>query len=107
MNGETPLKKAIVDAINATGLAKVWSVPSGRAKGGKIRLAPEGTPDVCGYQRRDGRAVFVEVKRPKGHRRESQVQFIQGARTSGCIAGFAESVQEAIDLILSASKEAA
>lgn len=76
--------------------------------GGKVRPNVRGLPDLVGYvpQNRAQRtgigrdvqippqraiSLWIEVKRPKGHRRPEQEQFIRQAKADGCIAFFAES----------------
>lgn len=76
---EQNIVKAVLDAINRSGLAKVWRNQSGivRTRGGFMHLAPKGSPDIVGYML-DGSARFVgiEVKKPKkdgGHTNAEQV----------------------------------
>ena len=59
-----------------------------------VELGIEGTPDLEGYSS-TGRAIYIEVKRPGGKRREAQSRFIHAALAAGCLAGFAESVEDA------------
>jgi hypothetical protein len=59
-----------------------------------VELGIEGTPDLQGHSR-TGRAIYIEVKAPKGPRRQQQEQFIAMAQDMGCLAGFATSVEEA------------
>ena len=59
-----------------------------------VELGIEGTPDLEGYSSQ-GRAIYIEVKRPGGKRREAQERFILAAAERGCLAGFAESVEQA------------
>lgn len=48
----------------------------------------------------DGRAAWIETKRASGGtRRKEQENFIEQMRKRGCPAGFAKSVQDAIDII--------
>lgn len=104
---EQELKTAIEKAINATYRAFVWVQNSGRAKGGKIRLAPEGCPDIFGFMLRDGRAVGIEVKKPghrpcdtKPERRELQAEWGRMMLAAGCIWGQVTSVEEAVRLVM-------
>lgn len=100
MNQETHLKRAIIDAINASGLARVWNSPAGvaRVRRGYVHMAPRGTADISGHTR-FGRAVYLEVKLPKGVVSDEQTAFIAEAKRSGCIAGIVRSVGEAIELL--------
>ena len=59
-----------------------------------IRFGKKGSPDIHGYLK-DGRALFVECKRPTGSkRRAEQVEWIERARTHGCVAFFAVSADD-------------
>lgn len=103
---ETDIKRAIVTAMNATGLCRVWSTPSGRVqvRGGWMSLAPEGTPDICGWAR-DGRFVGVEVKVPghktKPERAAKQSQAQTDIRSAGGISGQVEDAASAVRLLSS------
>jgi len=102
---ETALRAAIVDALNATGLVRVWSVHAGRVRvrGGWMHLSPVGTPDVCGYALRDGRFIGIEIKvignRTAKERAEAQHDFQQDITKHGGIAGQVTSVTEAVALV--------
>lgn len=104
-NPETALKAAVIEAINATGLAVVWSTPSGKVptRGGWVQLAPVGTPDVIGFMRRSGLLVAVEVKLPKDttavERRLLQGAWRDRAAAAGCVVGVARSVAEAVEIV--------
>ena len=54
-----------------------------------------GSPDIHGFMR-DGRALFIEVKRPSGAVRPEQERFISDARAAGCVAFIARSVNDAV-----------
>ena len=58
-----------------------------------IRFGFKGQPDVCGYLN-DGRALFVEVKKPSGEVTPEQAEFLQSARSAGCVAFVARSVDD-------------
>jgi hypothetical protein len=103
---ETALKREIVDALNKTGLCRVWSTPSGKVqvRGGWMYLAPEGTPDVCGFAR-DGRFVGIEIKVPKhktkADRAEKQLAMQHAIRIAGGISAQVESVDQALTILRS------
>lgn len=59
-----------------------------------VDMGVEGTPDLAGHSR-TGRAIYIEAKRLGGRRRTAQERFILAAQESGCLAGFASSVEEA------------
>lgn len=60
---------------------------------------PVGFPDLFGFRKSDGRAVFIEVKTKRGRASEKQKQFLAKMREYGAIAGIARSEEEAIKLI--------
>ena len=60
---------------------------------------PPGFSDLFGFRRSDGRAVFIEVKAPKGRPSINQIQFLAKMREYGAIAGIARNPEEAIKLI--------
>lgn len=59
------------------------------------RVLIPGWPDLTGFRRSDGKAVFIEVKTKTGRPSAEQVRFIELAKRSGCLAGFARSVEDA------------
>lgn len=59
---------------------------------------PKGFSDLFGV-RNDGRAFFIEVKKPHGAVRPEQTHFLAEMRKSGAIAGICRSAEEAIKLI--------
>ena len=63
-----------------------------------IKFGFEGCPDILG-QLTDGRLLAVEAKRPKGDRRRGQIVFINAAKKNRAVAGFVESVNDAILLM--------
>lgn len=60
---------------------------------------PVGFPDLFGFRKSDGRAVFIEVKTKRGRASEKQKQFLSKMREYGAIAGICRSPEEAIKLI--------
>ena len=60
---------------------------------------PVGFSDLFGVRRSDGRAVFIEVKKPTGRVRPEQKNFIEQMRKNGAIAGICRSVEDAVKLI--------
>jgi hypothetical protein len=68
-----------------------------------MKGAPKGTPDVCGYCPRTGRAVFIEVKAGT-ELSEEQESFLDKAKAAGCLAGVARSVSDALKIVRGESK---
>lgn len=60
---------------------------------------PKGFSDLFGFRRCDGRAVFVEVKKPGGRISHEQKHFISSMRNLGAIADICYSAAEAVELI--------
>lgn len=59
---------------------------------------PKGFSDLFGFRKSDGRAVFIEVKTPKGKPSTEQVKFLETMRKYGAVAGVCRSVEEALKL---------
>jgi hypothetical protein len=57
-----------------------------------------GTSDLIGFDR-NGRFIAIETKTPGGKRTAEQENFIRLVREHGGLAGFAESVEEAQEII--------
>ena len=60
---------------------------------------PPGFSDLFGVRRSDGRAVFIEVKKPGGRVSPAQQHFIRQMKDVGAIAGICLSAAEALALI--------
>lgn len=61
---------------------------------------PPGFSDLFGVRKSDGKAVFIEVKTPKGRPTDKQVKFINQMEKHGAIAGICRSAEEAVNLII-------
>lgn len=62
---------------------------------------PAGFPDICGYRRSDGKAVYIEAKVKPNGPTDKQTAFIEKARSAGCLAGVCYSAEDALAVILS------
>lgn len=60
---------------------------------------PAGFSDLFGVRISDGKAVFIEVKTPKGRPTERQQKFLHCMKECGAIAGICRNSEEAISLI--------
>ena len=60
---------------------------------------PAGYSDLSGVRKSDGRAVFIEVKTPKGVVSEDQKHFLHQMRECHAVAGVARNVEDALRLI--------
>ncbi len=78
------------------------NVGSGFTKDGRYfnTGVPKGFSDLFGVRKSDGKAVFIEVKTPKGRPTDKQINFINQMKKQGAIAGICRSAEEAINLIL-------
>lgn len=74
---------------------KVWRIRERIP--GQGRLSTAGIPDLIGVGP-GGRAIFLEVKRPKGRHRLSQELFIDEVKKAGAVAGFVDSWSSVVDL---------
>ncbi len=60
---------------------------------------PKGFSDLFGFRKKDGRAVFIEVKTPKGRVSKEQLRFIEKMIANGAIAGICRSAEDALKLV--------
>ncbi len=93
---ETPLARAIRDALTAIGVY-CWRANAG-GYSRRMRGAPAGTPDIIGFLV-GGKMLALEVKAPGGKERPAQTEWLAHARAAGCIVGVVRSPQEAVDLV--------
>lgn len=61
---------------------------------------PAGFPDLAGYRRSDGKAVYIEVKVAPNKPTDKQLAFLARARSAGCMTGVAYSAEDAVNIIL-------
>jgi hypothetical protein len=79
---ESDIVRQVIQVVNDSRLAYVWRCQSGTLLGGRVHLAPPGTPDIVGFRRRDGRFVGLEVKVPG--KKPSSEQLVAGQRIRDC-----------------------
>lgn len=72
--------------------------------GQEIHIGVKGESDIRGH-RADGRAFYIEAKTPVGHHREEQKKFIKAMKESNALAGFAHSVEEALEIVFPKNEE--
>ena len=79
-----------------------------RANVGKVKQSdgrwfdsglPAGFPDLFGFKPENGKAYFIEVKTPVGHRRKDQINFANFLRDKCAIYGVARSAEEAVKIV--------
>lgn len=100
---ETGLQKEILDALAKhprVGFIGRNTRGQFKTKWGGVVWAGlcNGATDLCGYLT-DGRALFIEVKTPKGALQQNQAEFLENARKCGCCVGVARSVEEALSIV--------
>lgn len=66
---------------------------------------PKGFSDLFGFRKCDGRAVFIEVKTPKGRPTQEQKHFLEMMRKAGAIAGVCRSAEDAVSLVESVEEK--
>ncbi|WP_448529177.1 VRR-NUC domain-containing protein [Raineya sp.] len=83
--------KAIILYLNAFGCvawrqnnAGVWDAKKQCYR--KNQFSRRGIPDIVGYRKSDGKAIFVEVKSGKDRLSAEQKEFLREARENNCIA---------------------
>lgn len=72
--------------------------------GQEIKIGQVGHSDLYGI-RDDGKAIFLEVKTPIGKASKEQKNFIKAVKNKGALAGFAHSVEEAINIVFPKKEE--
>ena len=66
--------------------------------GRPIRIGVPGMSDLQGH-RPDGRCFYLEIKLPGRKPRKNQQRFLSAMRKSGAIAGWADSVEKAVEVV--------
>lgn len=101
MTEEHKIQNEIRLALADTCVIFRMNVFTGRTVDGRYIASgvPKGFSDLFGFRKSDGKAVFIEVKTPKGKPSKEQVKFLETMRKYGVIAGICRSAEEAINLI--------
>lgn len=60
---------------------------------------PKGFPDLFGFRKSDGRAVFIEVKTEKGRPSKEQKHFLEVMDKYDVLHGIARSVDDALEIV--------
>lgn len=109
---EADLYQDIIDAGNGVGLALLWRNQSGtvRVRGGWMRLAPPGAPDIVGFMLRgpkSGAFVGIECKSWKEKLTARQESWRREILRVGGVAFVTHTVGEAIEALSRAAEVAA
>ena len=99
---EHDIQNEIRAAVSPYAIMFRINVGSGKTVDGRYfnTGVPPGFSDLFGFRKNDGKAVFIEVKSPKGTPTLKQTKFLETVRKNGAIAGIARSAEEAIKIIL-------
>ena len=98
---ETIIQNKIMVELSKLG-CKVHRTHSGlfyTSYGERIRIGKPGQSDLQGHRSPDGKCFYIECKTQTGAKRKEQEKFIEAMKSSGAIAGFARSVEEALKLV--------
>ena len=98
---EIDIQNTIRNGIND--IAVIFRINVGSFKVGDRIIStgvPKGFPDLFGFRRTDGKAIFLEVKTPKGKLRKEQEVFKEALSKQNVIYGVARSLEEAREIIL-------
>lgn len=95
---ERTIQAQVLQYLRYRGI-KAFRINSGMISTGEkhsrrmIRLAPKGSADIWGVLP-GGRAVFVEIKTPKGRTTVLQEMFLEEMREQGAVAFVARSIED-------------
>ena len=97
---EEQIQSNIVKALNTVG-CKVWRTNAGtfRRDNYIIHGLPAGYPDISGYRKSDGKAIFIEVKTKTGKLRDVQRGFALSVKFDDVLYGVARSVEDALKIV--------
>ena len=105
--GEEQSEKEVQDLIRSAiaPYASIYNTTTGVFKVGYgknvrwIRTFPNGTPDLIGFRKKDGKFVSIEVKNAKGQLREDQKEYFRIYRKFPILTGVARSVEDAFNIL--------
>ena len=67
--------------------------------GRRIHIGQKGQSDLHGHRVQDGKAFYIETKTPVGKASKEQLDFIKAMKESNSLAGFANSVEQALKIL--------
>ena len=100
MNKETALMRKIMVALSEAGCF-VMRTNSGvyyDSQGNRVTIGFKGLSDLIGYTP-EGKFFALEIKTPAGRASLEQIAFIENCYRSGAVAGFARSVDDALQIV--------
>lgn len=100
MTEEHAIQNQIRAALSDTCVVFRVNVGTGCTQDGRYFTTgvPSGFSDLFGFRKSDGKAIFIEIKTPKGKPTQKQVNFIQQMQLNGAIAGICRCAEDAIKL---------
>ncbi len=96
---ERSIQSQVLQYLGYRGI-KAFRINSGMIATGEgrnrrlVRLAPKGFSDIVGVLPESGRALFIEVKAPKGKLTIHQQLFLEEMRGQGAVAFVARSIED-------------
>lgn len=102
MTPEHKIQNDIMAALSKHGCMPFRiNVGSGKTKDGRFFStgAPKGYPDISGHRKADGKAIYIEVKQPKGRVRPDQKKFGKAVENDHVLYGVCRSVEDALKVV--------
>lgn len=87
------LTTQIVSYLNLTGF-DVWRQNTVGKVAGRYLSAKKGIPDICGFQKVTGKAVYIEVKIGKDKLSSEQTKFLFEANRHNCYSIVAHTFEQ-------------
>lgn len=110
---ESEIQAAIIQAFKLKHRITLWPIDAGgkgfrsAGRSGGHSGIPEGFPDLLGVIPANGRALFIEVKRPGQKPKPKQAEFLAWLGSMNAVAFWATSVDSALQSFDTAMREAA
>lgn len=101
MTEEHRIQNEIRLALSSSCVIFRMNVGAGRTFDGRYfdTGVPKGFSDLFGFRKKDGKAVFIEVKTKTGRVSAEQKKFIETMKKNGAAAGICRSAEDALNLV--------
>lgn len=101
MTEEHRIQNEIMAACSEYAILFRVNVVRGQSRDGRYISSgvPAGYSDLSGVRFSDGKAVFIEVKKPTGRVSKEQKNFLHQMQKAGAVAGVCRSAEEAVELL--------
>lgn len=99
MKNEVTIQKEILEYLKHSDLANGYRTANeGRrvSGAGRVKVGKLGLADISGHVRNDGRALYIEVKKPGNKLSMDQWLFLTEANRDGCLGCCCRSVEDVI-----------